>query len=217
MSEGGVGNQENASELYRKQENFLKFIKTNEKKSNLNSQASKEKKSLSHGGKSLEIKGELGRGVTDPKKIAENLGFSTAQIADARKTLRNWNIELPQIRRNYDELQKTIGVENDDVKLQSILNSFTMESITGFMRNNKDQTMFVNLGNSLRESGFVGNAKTVGDRLRKNGIPVGEYSRVVKGKEKPLVTWVVYDKHKQRISGVAEEMFKSGELKKSPK
>jgi len=137
--------------VYSKQKDFIEILKTGKRKHlhETRSQESKQIMSLKQGGKSVMIKEELEKGIIDPKEIGKNLGLTSIQVTDARKTLRNWNLDLPRTKRDYTEIQKAIEVENDDKKLQGILNSLSMESITAFMRNNKDQTTFAKLGNLL--------------------------------------------------------------------
>jgi hypothetical protein len=215
MSEGqgGLEDQGVSTKAYVKQKEFLSFLKSDEKAPRKNSQDTRERMSLAHGGKSLMVKRELEKGITDPEEIKRSLGLTTQQLADVRKT----GIDVPRTLRDWKKTVEIIGEENDNINLQEILNSFRFEEIARFMQNNKDQTVFVGLGNLMGELGFVRNVRLLGEKLRENGIPVGEYSRLAKGKEKPFATWVIYGKHKQEISNVADEMSKSGELKKSPK
>jgi len=203
-------------EVYTKQKDFIEILKTGKRKHlhETRSQESKQIRSLKRGGKSVMIKEELEKGITDPKEIGKNLGLTSVQVADARKTLRNWKLDLPRTTRDYAEIQKAIEIENDDKKLQGVLDSLSMESVTSFIRNNKDQTTFLYLGNLLGELGYIKNARLVGEKLKASGIPVAKYTRALKEEGKSLITWVVLNKDKQRISDVADEMFKSSELRK---
>jgi hypothetical protein len=205
-------------EVYTKQKDFIEILKTGKRKHlhETRSQESKQIRSLKRGGKSVMIKEELEKGITDPKEIGKNLGLTSVQVADARKTLRNWKLDLPRITRDYAEIQKAIEVENDDKKLQGVLDGLSMESVTSFVRNNKNQTTFLYLGNLLGELGYTKNARLVGEKLKADGIPVAKYMRALRGEGKSLITWVVLNKDKQRISDVADEMFKSSELRKRP-
>jgi len=56
----------------------------------------------------------------------------------------------------------------------------------------------------------------VGEKLRTDGIPRGEYTRFIKGEKYPQVTWVVLSKHKERISSVAKGLSESGQLNIKP-
>ena len=205
-------------EVYTKQKDFIEILKTGKRKHlhETRSQESKQIMSSKQGGKSVMIKEELEKGITDPKEIGKNLGLTSVQVADARKTLRNWKLDLPRITRDYAEIQKAIEVENDDKKLQGVLDGLSMESVTSFVRNNKNQTTFLYLGNLLGELGYTKNARLVGEKLKADGIPVAKYMRALRGEGKSLITWVVLNKDKQRISDVADEMFKSSELRKRP-
>lgn len=57
-------------------------------------QVSRERTSLAKGGISLKIKEEMDRGVSDPDKIAQNLGLNSYQIAQSRHVLKTWGINL---------------------------------------------------------------------------------------------------------------------------
>jgi len=204
-------------QTYLKQKDFMEILKTGKRKRlhQARSQESKQIMSLKQGGKSVMIKEELEKGI-DPKEIGNNLGLSPMQVSDARKTLRSWGIDLPRKKRDYAGIQKEIEAENDDMKLQEKLNSLSFESITSFIRNNEDQTIFTKLGNLLGEFGYTKNVSLVGEKLRADDvhIPVGEYRRLIKGEKYPQVTWIVLNKHKKRISGVAEGLYKLGQLKR---
>jgi len=204
-----------------KQKEFLKFLDTGEKSAQKRSQDTRGKMSQSHGGKSVRIREEIERGITDPRKIAENLGLTMAQIADSRKkVLKNWGIDVPSARRSYAEIENAINRENNDEKLQEILNGLSTESITSFMRNNKDQNTFIFLGNLLKELGFSSkNAHLVGGRLRTINVSVGKYSRSInKGteQEKTITNWVILNKRRQEVVNEINAMSAEGKFKKLP-
>src|SRR3989344_4555813 len=127
--------------------------------------------------------------------MAEGLGEISEAARSRKKVLKNWGIDVPSARRSYAEIENAINRENNDEKLQEILNGLSTESITSFMRNNKDQNTFIFLGNLLKELGFSSkNAHLVGGRLRTINVSVGKYSQSKnKGteQEKTITNWVI--------------------------
>lgn len=181
-------------EAQAKQKEFLTFLETGVRKDDPQKlQRTKDKESLAQGGKSLMVRRELERGITDQEEIKANLKLTTQQLADVRKT----GVDVPRMHRDWKKIGEQIEKESDDVKLQKILDDFKYGEITRFMDNNREQKLFMH----LRKFTSVKEMQPIAEKLRESGISVGRYSRFVKGKEEPVVTWVVYDKHKWRIAG----------------
>jgi hypothetical protein len=217
MAENGIGKQEdiNPEQINVKRKKFLDFIKNGAKESDLKELKNRTGAPIgSHAEKSRLIKSELEKGVTDLRKIAENLGFSMQQVEDYRKTRMNDETELPRINRSYKKQIAIIENETDDKKLQEILDSHTFGSINHLMIRHKDQTAFKRLGDFLDELGYEQDVETVGKKLIEKEIPVKKYTRDMKGQNHPQVAWIIYNKdsHRQRIESQLKLLESLGEL-----
>jgi hypothetical protein len=172
------------------------------------SQDFREKASLRKGGISVSVKKEIEeKGIVDPEVIARNLNTSSRRVYSCGKVLRSWREDLSLKRKtiSYKELKKRIERENDDKKLQRILNEPTDGSLHGFVTaKTGEESIFMLLGNILKKLGFdKRHARFVARILRSKDIHIP--ARPIKngwqreGKKHAQKYYVVLTKHEQRI------------------
>lgn len=217
MAEGS----DNSLEVYNRQREFLKLTEKGAKSPRHLLQSTKENMSLAHGGKSVVVRDELKKGA-GLKEIQETKGLTTGQMNDARKTLKGWGEELPLTQISWKKTIEKINNKEDNKELQGILDGLSTESITAFLRRNKNQKTFIGLGNLLEELGFASkNAHLVGERLRtlQDPLPVGEYKKFAhkgEGQELKGTYWIILTKRKEDVVNEINAMSARGELKKLP-
>ncbi len=168
-------------------------------------QGSRERRSAIRNELSIKIKeialGKEGeQGITDPKEIALRLKVSESAVSNRRKTLESWGVPIDRHNLSYynfySDLVKKVENENNDKKLEQILDDLPVQTIIDFLTNHKDGAIRT-VSKVIRGDGFHPNNKDIQEyfikAIRKAGIPV---RRASKGDKRNY--WVIFSKHTDR-------------------
>lgn len=175
------------------------------------SQRSREKISARQGGVSLRIKEQVEKGVIDIDKISENIGISKKTIIHTRSTtLKDWGVDIPRKNLSYKEILRQLEEENDDGKIQQLLDKLPLRVISDNINTKKGVSQFLALGNLIREGGFHPDRKNgeyifFVDSLKKASVPITRKDEV-KGNNTYIQTYyILLSKHKDRAMQVLKE------------
>lgn len=171
-----------------------------------------------HGGISLKIKEEIDKGVTDPRRIVDDLGLTLTQIARSRSVLKTWGVELPRVNNSYEEFLAKVKKSRSDRKLQELLDSLPAMSLAHYKNRPKEKPLLIALGKILVELGFgTRSVREVGETLKSQGIPVREIlvgkQKRKGGKERNQNYWVIFARHRKRVIGGINAIAADGEDK----
>lgn len=181
-------------------------------------QSSREKKSEARGGKSLKIRDViLKKGMVSPKQLSSELeDISPSRIRTAARVLESWGLKLERSTIDWKKIEKQIEEEEEDGKLQQILDNLLEKSFAGIIRSERRKRgVFGLLGATLTELGFDRRqAKFIAERLKFKkeigGIPLRSlktpYKNIKKGKEYDQIYYVYCDKHEQRVIDVIKTL-----------
>lgn len=161
-------------------------------------QKARENSSRARGGKSIGVRELVEGGTTDPKKIQNTLGLSSQVLTNVRTTLKGWGVTVPLARELRDEAFERIRKEDDDKKLQELLDNLPREQLRKKLYGAKSG-LFASVSKTAREAGLTfrnTHARTIAETLRNAGIPVRSF--VVKSEKRELRYWVILAKHRQR-------------------
>lgn len=177
-------------------------------------QKSREKTSKSKGGISLTVRQQLEQGVRRVGQIAKNTGLSSKQVSKSRQALKDWEGVSKEVFQteniSWEDLERKIEQEQDDKKLQEVLDAIPINIIRAYIARHKKNQSSVFLGSLvsiLREKGLYvrsGDVNLVFAVIKDAGIPIKrEYSRYQRkeGKKQGFsqVYYVVLSKHADRI------------------
>lgn len=136
--------------------------------------------------------------ITDSREIALRLKVSQGAVSARRKTLEGWGITIDKIVAPYNDFAEKVENEDDDKKLQRILDDLPDVSIIGFLKYFKDGAIRT-VSKVIREAGFHPEQRDIKKHFIKTlseaGIPVRDPS----SKDKVRHYWVILSKHKDRI------------------
>lgn len=152
----------------------------------------------------------------DIEEIKDNIELSSQQIDSIRKTLRKRGVDVPPAQ-TFAYFKAKAEAENDDQKLQEILDSFTSH-FTVHRRRGQEKVL-TDLSSVLRAGGFYfrGNAITIFvEKLKTKNIPIRQVGREVKNRKDIANYWIVYGKHQQRIIDALKDDPELQEFKKNP-
>lgn len=152
------------------------------------------------------VRDQIKKGITDPQVISKIIDIPVAHVQNAKSNLRAWGEEIPRTT-SYKKLKLQIEEENDDAKLQELLNSLSPISIRGFVDHHKGDLSlpFMSLGNVAWGLGF--SFKGLNDfveilRNEKNHIPI-RGCEIRKPKENRYkyaqIYWIFFAKHIDRV------------------
>jgi len=182
-------------------------------------QHSKENLSRAKGGKSWMVKEQLEKGITDPKKIAENLGFIPEEVSRTKGTLYKWGVDLDSQFVSHKKLKKEIEKTTDDEKLAEMLEKFPAYVILGNIGRYGEQSPFMHLGTLFRELRLSPEGiKTAFEQLNLAGIAVRSLDFGLRKKKNNTtyrqIYWVMYVKQRQRAIDELQKLEKQGKIKK---
>lgn len=147
---------------------------------------SRQKRSLAHGGRSIRI-AELMREGKSAKEISDE--FGSASVANARKVLREWNVNTPyQYKASSSEykenLERLKTQDLSDQEIQKILDTVTIQIYRTHLKG--DNALFTHIKKVTREAGLFVSGREISllaEVLKGEGIPVGKLEQVLQ--EKP--------------------------------
>ena len=154
--------------------------------------------------RTLRVKNMTGEGLVSQINI-ENAGLSSLQLCHARTTLKRRGIEVPLLR-TFANFEEKVEAENDNQKLQALLESFTPISLRGYYsRHRKDkEKILTDLSSVLREGEFYPSSRSLkhfAQKVKEKNIPIRPVERVTKTKGKYSdVYYIVYSKHAKEIA-----------------
>jgi hypothetical protein len=160
----------------------------------------------------FQVKQQVNQGVNSRAQIVENTGFTPDQVHRAAYTLKRHNIATPRDINSFIELQEQFAKEEDNEKLQDMLNMLKPGSIRGMINYHRGQeTFFSSLTNILIEEGLhvrYKELKSIVALLRSKKIPIIQVSmtyKTKKGKETHGSYVIVLTKRRQQILEVLVE------------
>lgn len=156
---------------------------------------------MEKGGMSLMVKNQILNGVTDSGKIADNLGLPEKKVRSCRKTLKEWGVDWPLEKMRYEQIERMVLKENNDRKLQTMLDSFSSGTVLNMIKLRR-QIAFAPLKIILQEIGINHDTQTAAEILRKTQIPIREVWRgsvKIRGQTCVFHYWVIVAKHKEKI------------------
>ncbi|MBI2049591.1 hypothetical protein HYT32_01670 [Candidatus Roizmanbacteria bacterium] len=150
---------------------------------------------------------QVEQGITNRHQIAENTGLTSAEVTKAAHRLKEVGIEIPRVLGSFKQLEQDAEIEEDDKKLQEILNNLSVDTIIYYFQwRSKDPKAITVLTKILKNAGLhirTRELKPVRDTIRDVGIPIRfaetSYSIKRNGKEYPQSYTVVFTKHIERI------------------
>ena len=159
-----------------------------------------------------QVKNAMEKGI-NPK----DLGLPSSSLATTRTTLRKYGIEVPSVLTYANFEARVEAAGSDNKKLQEILDSFTDDSIRGYIQYHRkdEEKVLTFLSPVLRKAGFYFNAKFVGlfaHKLQAKDMPI------IAVKAREGIYWVVYglDAHREKIIDVLKDDPDLQEFKKNP-
>lgn len=172
-------------------------------------QDSRERLSESRGGGAARIRGLILRGAASVDELKEQSLLSREGIWAALRTLERWGIDVSQfsnaIRRNREKIQQLIEEDDDDVKIQKILDELSGIVIIDNMKEHKEikkrvnPRVFTTIGRAASDVYRYKFTEThlFAQDLEENGIPNRRVKSVVNG-GRPLIHYVFLEKHRDR-------------------
>lgn len=163
----------------------------------------------------LRVKEQIDQGVANRSEIARNTGLTPRQIAGAVQTLKPHRIAVVTDSSLFlfRELEKQFEKEEDDRRLQGMLDGLPAINMRGFIARNTGKEIFLSsLTNILTDAGFHVRSKElrpVADAIRNAGIPIrladAGYTTRHGNKEYSQVYIIVLTRHKDRILEVIRQ------------
>lgn len=159
---------------------------------------------------------------------AETQAQFPLQEIPVRKPLSLWSRErmsqtLPKSQISYQDLKNRISREEDNKKLQEILDGMSTKSIRGFMQRHRSteqqQAVFISLGNILREAGYHFRSVDIfAEALRSANVPIrkDELQQTIKGKEYPQTYYIVLNKRRDKALEVINNTPDLQHFKQNP-
>jgi hypothetical protein len=143
-------------------------------------------------------------------------------LSNARRTLGKRGIEIPTMPKiiKYEDLRAKVEAENDNGKLQEILNTlnrYSLREYAGYRKENKEEIL-MKLTPILKKAGFYSHKKTevFVKKLEEIGIPIRGFN-ASNGKSKyKRIYWVTFSKCKQRIIDALKNDPDLQRFKKNP-
>lgn len=163
------------------------------------------------------------KGAVTPTEI-KAIGVSGSQLAVARRTLRDRDINVPCLHNPYSNFAETVEGEDNDQNLQKILDSYSDYSLMSYLQRYKEdpEKTLITLASILKKAGFNSFTRSnlFAEKLKKNGIPIRPIVRIHciprNGKEYQQVSYIVLRKHKQRITRALRDDPDLQKFKKIP-
>ncbi len=141
----------------------------------------------------------------DPQQIKDTLGISTENLVYQRIVLRRRGIDVPRIRKSYQETFETIEGEEDDEKLQVFLDSFSVGSLIYFRQRDSSHETLTTASTIANKKGFHAYTKRVrfiAVTIKEAKIPIRQTVRLGKNGKRLGSYYIVYSKHEDRIAEV---------------
>jgi len=187
-------------------------------------QSTREKICQGNGGLGLKLKDLIEKeGLTDAGEIVARLGTTRTRLRKIIKSemYKNWglNLEVKWACRNFKEVEDKVNQLTSDRELKKYLDGFSDGSLRGYIfRKNTTQTIFGNLGATLKEIGVKNNrfVRPVALKLISDGLPVRLLSGgiIKRGEYEYQKTYFIYFlKQKQKIIEAVKAL---GTLSKNP-
>ncbi len=159
----------------------------------------------------LQVVQQVEKGVNDRRQIAQNTKLTLAQVTNRAQHLKTIGIEIPRAPTFSEELAKRVESEEDDKKLQGILDEIPVNTIRVYMRRD-DPKILTFLTNVLKSDGlYVRNRelKLVVDVIKDKEIPIRivetGFKNKIRGREYPQSYTVVFVKRGKRILKALKE------------
>lgn len=165
-------------------------------------------RTLRHEGNlSLRVRKAMEMDITDPKQLQEIAG-SNIQLAQARKTLKQRAIEVPFIRP-YANFEEKTEAENDDKKLQEMLDSHSDVSLKRYITNHRNdkKKVLVSLYSIVKLAGLhLGHnlLYLIVESIERNDKNLPRKTLRIEVGEKLQIYHIAYAKHQERIITVLQ-------------
>lgn len=175
------------------------------------SQRLRERTSDAHGGISLRIKQTIEeRGIAvvraeDVDDIAKAAGVTKQQVLSSRHVLENWGIHIGRLDNPYASFAKKVKDEEDDQKLQELLDSSSVNSLRGFLQRDSGHKTLTTVSATAKERGFSVHTirvRSVAQKIKKAGIPMRQILHLDQNGKVRGSYYAVYAKHEDRIAEV---------------
>lgn len=168
--------------------------------------------SLLRGGTiALEVKRQIEQGVNSRAQILKNTGLTLQQVKRAAETLRKHEVIVPRMNTSWQELEEQFKKEEDNEKLQGMLDEINPYNVRHFMGRDPGKEVFLSyLSDILVDAGFyVGKRlETIATLIRDMGIPVRRFEiapMIKKGKAIRRVYTIIPTKRRKQILEVLNE------------
>lgn len=172
-------------------------------------QKSRERQSEAQGGTSLRIRkaveeqGIAEVGAEDIDNIIRTARVTKQQLLTSRHALGNWGIYIPRVDTPYEDFAEKIRNEEDDKKLQELLESLSTNQLRGFSGWDSSHAILSTVSAIANEEGFHVHTKRVrfiAEKIKTAGIPE-RYVAISDAKGRLVSSlYVVYAKHAGRIA-----------------
>lgn len=164
---------------------------------------SREKTSRSRGGLSWEISEFIRQtGITDPRKIAGKFKIPIRRVNRARQVLRSWGIIIPLTVAHYRDFFKQVENENNDQRLQEILDNSSSGSLLHYRQRYGNEAI-MSLAQIVRKAEFYIPYNYMGlfaKTIQNQDIPIRLFEQEGTSKRKYRERhFIVFSKHEKRI------------------
>lgn len=166
------------------------------------------------------VRDKITHGARNKNEIVISTGFSPRQVETARKTLKRWGVDTEVFDLDTIKKLKSLEQEEDDTKLQQIMNELSYSTILhNLVESKKKERIYPNVFTTLRNvsagsfhyrprrettDAFVNSLKAAGIPFRI--IEINEKNRYV----------ILLEKHRQRVLASFEADSSLEKFKENP-